>query len=259
MKKPSRLFDPTAQLGVGQIDVVGDPGIVGTVDGHGFHGRDHARSVEITPATPVCEPPESTARTSSDRWVPSGGDVGPCPECAAAHRAAPSWRRVWSARSARSWRCSSPSRCTATPDSRVTTGWFFATSATTAARVLVDGARALVQFGNVETLLVVAVVVGLLLRWRGLRPILCAAPLGSLLVAGAFVQVMKSSIARAAPYEQLAFRRCGPRARSRRVTRPTRCRWASGSRSCSSRCSYGGRRSGSPCSGSRSASRSPWA
>lgn len=76
--------------------------------------------------------------------------------------------------------------------------------------LLVDGAQALVQFGNVETLLVIAVVVGLLLRWRGLRPILSMAPLASLLVAGAFVQIMKSSIARAAPYEHFRFDGAGP-------------------------------------------------
>jgi membrane-associated phospholipid phosphatase len=71
--------------------------------------------------------------------------------------------------------------------------------------LLVDGAQTLVRFGNVESLLVIAVVVGLLLRWRGLRPILCLVPLASLVVAGTFVQIMKSTIDRAAPYEHWQF------------------------------------------------------
>jgi undecaprenyl-diphosphatase len=69
--------------------------------------------------------------------------------------------------------------------------------------LLVDGAQALARLGNIETLILVAVVVGLLLRRRGLHPILCAAPLASLLVAGGFVQIMKVSIARPGPRAQL--------------------------------------------------------
>jgi PAP2 superfamily. len=70
---------------------------------------------------------------------------------------------------------------------------------------LVDGAQALVRLGNVKTLIAVAIVVGLLLRWLGLRLILCAAPLASLLVAGSFVAIMKATIGRSGPLEQLRF------------------------------------------------------
>jgi undecaprenyl-diphosphatase len=70
---------------------------------------------------------------------------------------------------------------------------------------LVEGAHALVRLGNVETLIVVAIVIGLLLRWRGLHLILCVAPLASLLAAGTFVAIMKATIGRTGPLEQFQF------------------------------------------------------
>jgi undecaprenyl-diphosphatase len=70
---------------------------------------------------------------------------------------------------------------------------------------VVEGAQALVQLGNVETLIVVAIVIGLLLRWRGLRLILCVAPLASLLVAGTLVTIMKATIGRSGPLQQFHF------------------------------------------------------
>jgi membrane-associated phospholipid phosphatase len=70
---------------------------------------------------------------------------------------------------------------------------------------LVEGAHALVRLGNVETLIVVAIVIGLLLRWRGLHLILCVAPLASLLAAGTFVAIMKATIGRSGPLEQFQF------------------------------------------------------
>ena len=48
----------------------------------------------------------------------------------------------------------------------------------------------------------VAIAVGLILRRRRVHPILCAAPLASLLVAGGLVQIMKSAISRAGPHAQ---------------------------------------------------------
>lgn len=71
--------------------------------------------------------------------------------------------------------------------------------------VLVAAANALAGLGNIATLVVVAVAIGLLLRWRGLHPFLCAAPLASLLVAGGFVQIIKVVIARAGPHAQFQF------------------------------------------------------
>ena len=71
--------------------------------------------------------------------------------------------------------------------------------------LLVEAAQALVRLGNVETLIVVAVVIGLLLRWRGLHLVLCAAPLASLLVAGTLVAIMKATIGRSGPLEQFRF------------------------------------------------------
>jgi undecaprenyl-diphosphatase len=70
---------------------------------------------------------------------------------------------------------------------------------------LVDGAQTLVRLGNVSTLIVIAIVIGLLLRWRGLHPVLCAAPFASLLVAGALVAIMKETIGRSGPLEQFTF------------------------------------------------------
>ena len=76
--------------------------------------------------------------------------------------------------------------------------------------LVVDGAQALVRLGNIESLLVIAVIVGLLLRWRGLRPILSGVPLASLLFAGAIVHFMNVSIDRAAPFERVRFETDGP-------------------------------------------------
>jgi undecaprenyl-diphosphatase len=70
---------------------------------------------------------------------------------------------------------------------------------------LVDAANALADFGTVGTLIVLGVVAGLLLRWRGLNAILCAVPLTSLLVSGALVQIMKDAIVRVGPNAQLGF------------------------------------------------------
>lgn len=71
--------------------------------------------------------------------------------------------------------------------------------------VLVDASNALADLGSIATLVVVAIAVGVVLRSRRLHPILCAAPLASLLVAGGFVQIMKIVIARAGPNAQLRF------------------------------------------------------
>jgi undecaprenyl-diphosphatase len=70
---------------------------------------------------------------------------------------------------------------------------------------LIEGAQALVRLGNVETLIIIAIAIGFLLRVRGLRLVLCAAPLASLLVAGAFVTIMKATIGRTGPLEQFQF------------------------------------------------------
>jgi undecaprenyl-diphosphatase len=71
--------------------------------------------------------------------------------------------------------------------------------------IVVDIANALAAFGSIGTLVIVAAVVGVLLRWRGLHPILCAAPFVSLLVAGGFVQIMKAAIPRTGPHAQFQF------------------------------------------------------
>jgi undecaprenyl-diphosphatase len=71
--------------------------------------------------------------------------------------------------------------------------------------LLVDASRALADLGSIGTLVVVAAAVGLLLRRRGLNPILCAVPLASLLVAGGFVQIMKLAIDRAGPHAYYNF------------------------------------------------------
>jgi undecaprenyl-diphosphatase len=70
---------------------------------------------------------------------------------------------------------------------------------------LVDAANALADLGTIGTLMVIAVVVGLLLRWRGLNAILCSVPFVSLLVSGALVEVMKVAIVRVGPNEQFGF------------------------------------------------------
>lgn len=70
---------------------------------------------------------------------------------------------------------------------------------------LIDAANALADLGMVGTLMVIAVVVGFLLRWRGLNAVLCAVPFVSLLVSGALVQIMKVAIVRVGPNTQLGF------------------------------------------------------
>jgi undecaprenyl-diphosphatase len=67
-------------------------------------------------------------------------------------------------------------------------------------RELMRASRLLAHVGNIETLLVVAVVTAVVLRGRGLRPVLATAPLASLLVAGAFVELMKVTIPRVGPH-----------------------------------------------------------
>jgi undecaprenyl-diphosphatase len=71
--------------------------------------------------------------------------------------------------------------------------------------IVVGTANALSGLGSIQTLVGVAAAVGVLLRRRRLHPILCAAPLASLLVAGGFVQIMKVVIARAGPHAQFQF------------------------------------------------------
>jgi undecaprenyl-diphosphatase len=68
--------------------------------------------------------------------------------------------------------------------------------------LVVDAANALAALGSIGTLVTVAVAAGLLLRWRGLNPILCATPLASLLVSGGFVEIIKVAIARVGPHAQ---------------------------------------------------------
>jgi undecaprenyl-diphosphatase len=70
---------------------------------------------------------------------------------------------------------------------------------------LVDVAKALADFGAVGSLIVLGVIAGLLLRWRGLNAILCAVPLASLLVSGVLVQIMKVAIVRVGPNSQFGF------------------------------------------------------
>jgi undecaprenyl-diphosphatase len=70
---------------------------------------------------------------------------------------------------------------------------------------LVDAAKALADFGTIGSLIVLGVIAGLLLRWRGLNAILCAVPLTSLLVSGAFVQIMKVAIVRVGPNSRFGF------------------------------------------------------
>jgi undecaprenyl-diphosphatase len=70
---------------------------------------------------------------------------------------------------------------------------------------LIDAANALADLGTVGTLLVISVVVGFLLRWRGLNAVLCAVPFASLVVTGVLVQIMKGTIVRAGPNAQFGF------------------------------------------------------
>ncbi len=70
---------------------------------------------------------------------------------------------------------------------------------------LVDAANALADVGTVGTLIVLAIVAGLLLRVRGLNALLCAVPLASLLVSGALVEIMKVAIVRVGPHSQFGF------------------------------------------------------
>jgi membrane-associated phospholipid phosphatase len=70
---------------------------------------------------------------------------------------------------------------------------------------LVHAANVLADVGTVWMLLFGAIVVGLLLRWRGLNAILCAVPLASLLVSGGLVQILKVSIVRVGPNSQFGF------------------------------------------------------
>jgi undecaprenyl-diphosphatase len=70
---------------------------------------------------------------------------------------------------------------------------------------LVHAANVLADIGTIWMLMISAIVVGLLLRWRGLNAILCAVPLASLLVSGALVQIMKVSIVRVGPNSQFGF------------------------------------------------------
>jgi undecaprenyl-diphosphatase len=71
--------------------------------------------------------------------------------------------------------------------------------------LLVEASKALADLGSIGTLVLVAAIVGLLLRRRGLHPVLCAAPLGSLIVAGSLVELIKVSIARVGPHAQFQF------------------------------------------------------
>ena len=70
---------------------------------------------------------------------------------------------------------------------------------------LVHAANVLADFGTIGMLMVIAVVAGLLLRWRGLNAILCAVPGASLLVSGGLVQIMKVSVVRVGPNSQFGF------------------------------------------------------
>jgi undecaprenyl-diphosphatase len=71
--------------------------------------------------------------------------------------------------------------------------------------LVVDAANALADLGSIATLLLAAALIGLLLRWRGLHPILCGAPLASLIVSGSLVEIIKVAIARVGPHAQLQF------------------------------------------------------
>jgi undecaprenyl-diphosphatase len=70
---------------------------------------------------------------------------------------------------------------------------------------VVHASRLLADFGSIDTLVMLGIGAGVLLRLRGLRAILCAVPLASLLVAGGFVEVMKVTIARVGPNARLQF------------------------------------------------------
>jgi undecaprenyl-diphosphatase len=71
--------------------------------------------------------------------------------------------------------------------------------------LVIDTSRMLADLGSIGSLILLAAVVGTLLRWRGLHPILCAAPLACLLVAGACVEVLKVATARVGPHAQFRF------------------------------------------------------
>jgi undecaprenyl-diphosphatase len=70
---------------------------------------------------------------------------------------------------------------------------------------LVHAANVLADLCTVGMLTLIAIVVGLLLRWRGLNTILCVVPLASLFVTGGIVQIMKVAIVRVGPNSQFGF------------------------------------------------------
>ena len=65
--------------------------------------------------------------------------------------------------------------------------------------LLVDAARALADLGTFQTLVVVAIVIGVVLRSLRLHPLLCVVPLASLLLTGAFVEMTKLAMPRSSP------------------------------------------------------------
>ena len=94
----------------------------------------------------------------------------------------------------------------------------------------VDASNLLADLGSIGTLLVAGAAIGLLLRWRGLHPLLCAVPLASLLVTGGFVQVIKVAVDRTGPHAYSDFANRAPGS----FPTSTRCRptYGPGPRSC---------------------------
>jgi undecaprenyl-diphosphatase len=71
---------------------------------------------------------------------------------------------------------------------------------------ILDVARALADLGTIQTLVVIAAIAAVALRARRVHPVLCAAPLVSLLLTGLLVEIAKLTIPRASPN---TYRRLG--------------------------------------------------
>jgi membrane-associated phospholipid phosphatase len=72
---------------------------------------------------------------------------------------------------------------------------------------VVDLSNALADLGSIESLVLIAAIVGLWLRSLGLRALLCVTPLVSLLASGLMVEVIKVAVARVGPHARFEFAR----------------------------------------------------
>jgi undecaprenyl-diphosphatase len=71
--------------------------------------------------------------------------------------------------------------------------------------LVADAAHALADLGTIQTLVVLAILIGVVMRACRLHPVLCAVPLASLLITGGFVQLLKVTIPRASPNTAFRF------------------------------------------------------